>query len=133
MRNHGADKWGTWWPYPNRNLPSCMSYCYSVIRKVSDASHWDFLLKTEGVIGAETVDLNRRRTRKTRIPNWPQFRHPKAVDPITIPFCSIYIWRITFIGLECIVPITNATTPVADILVNNNGSWCSCPDMLLFI
>jgi hypothetical protein len=71
----GGELCGTWWPYPNSSLPSCMSYCYDM-RKVSQASDWEFypgLLAEEDVIRAETFDLNRRKTRKPRVPNWPRF------------------------------------------------------------
>jgi hypothetical protein len=75
---HGAEQWGTWWPYPNRSLPSCTSYCYRV-HKISDASNWEFThfslgyMSVEEVSGTEGVNLNVRKSREPRVPNWPRF------------------------------------------------------------
>jgi hypothetical protein len=66
-------QWVSWCQYPGRNIPGCISSCYSVY-KASGANHWKFLgcnLNKEAVPGTEAVDLNRHCTCKTRVPNWP--------------------------------------------------------------
>jgi hypothetical protein len=56
--------YGSWLPYPNRNTPSCISYCYGVYRESSTDS-WK--------VYDGSFEAGHEKVRTTRIPNWPKF------------------------------------------------------------
>jgi hypothetical protein len=56
--------YGYWLPYPNRNIPSCISHCHGVYVK-SSAGPWKF--------HTGSFAAGHEKVRTTRIPNWPKF------------------------------------------------------------